>query len=142
MPATPQNPCPIVPNRVFEFQFSVGARLASPVHHANFPNRTHKRSHSRARIPPGLNASQSSLEPHLKPRSSRPTRNKVRFADAVLNRLTVLRPGDTLLFALERATSTRGRLLRGGILDSVMRENISFVLTLFQPFFRASLEEA
>ena len=26
--------------------------------------------------------------------------------------------------------------VRGGILDSVMRENISFVLTLFQPFSR------
>jgi hypothetical protein len=105
-----------------------------------FPKQDQKRLQSRAPIPPGLNASQSSLEPYRKPCSSRLRRRKVRFADGVLNRLTVLRPGDTLLFALERATSTRGRLLQGGILDSVMRENISFVLTLFPPFPRASLE--
>ena len=47
----------------------------------------------------------------------------------------------TLLFALERATSIRGRLLRGGILDSVMRENISFVLTGFQGFSSEELGE-
>jgi hypothetical protein len=52
-----------------------------------------------------------------------------------------LRPGDTLLFALERATSTRGRLLQGGILDSVMRENISFVLTGFRAVLRGLFSE-